>query len=169
MAKFLNRYNFNKKKIKGVSFKGQPEVCNQQLADEVEVKNLIKTYINDGPIDMPVARDLQFGDSTITYDDFKQYKDIIKQVSDDYNTLPVETQRKFGSVDRYVDYLSQAYAGNQDMIQKMQDSNIALSPVIGADVGASGSSSSSLSRSDSTISETSLNSNNNMVPQKGVN
>lgn len=167
MTKFNNIYNFNKKKIKGISFKGHPEVCNQQLSDEVDVKSMIKQYILDGPTDVPVVRDLTFGDATITYDDFKNYKDIIKQVADDYNSLPVDTQRQFGSVDRYVDYLSQAYAGNENMLQKMQNSNIALSPVKGADVGASGTPSSSLSRSDSKNFETNLNSTTGAVLQNG--
>lgn len=140
-------------KEKGTNFKGHKEVCNQQAAEEVEIKNLLYQY-EQGQIDqLPVVRPAQYNDVLLTPQSYEQAKELINSVEYDFYSLPVEEQRKFGNIQTYVADICKMANGDVNTINKYK---VNVSPlntsVDGTIQGAAGTTSSSISRSDSGIS-----------------
>lgn len=158
--KVYNRYN--PKPISfGLDFTGHEEVCNQQLAEQCEVRNIMEQYNNGLIRDLPAVRQPVYNSEFITPQSFEQAKAMVDSVKNDFCNLPAETQRRFGSVENYIQDMYKIAQGDNNTILKYRDCNIdkneigknAVSSELepNSDVNltdASGSSSSSISRSD---------------------
>lgn len=162
--KVYNRYN-SKPITDGLDFTGHEEVCNQQLAEECEVRTIMEQY-NSGLIqDLPAVRQPVYNSEFITPQSYEQAKAMVDQVKQDFFNLPPETQRKFGNIETYLTDMFKISQGDNLTMQKYQGCNIAsdefgknavssaTQPVADVDLAdASGSSSSSISRSDTKTS-----------------
>lgn len=162
--KFYNRYN--PKPIKDhTSFVGHPEVTNQQASDEVELIKMLNDFAEGNINELPVVREAVYNDVYITPQSFEEAKALIDKVNTDFYSLPKETQRKFGDVNKYVKELSLIAKGDSETLAKYGNFSV-VSPDLkeNQDVilqASSGISSSSISRGDSDIGSTNLKANNN--------
>lgn len=155
---FYNKYN--SKPIKdGTSFKGQPEVCNQQAAEECEISKLLYQFEAGEINELPVVREAQYNDQFITPQSFEEAKSMIDKVNNDFYSLPIETQRQFKDVKNYVSELHKMALGDVATLNKY--TNFSVSSPLKADVNSSssGNSSSSISRGDSEIGSTDVKAN----------
>lgn len=164
MAKiqFFNRYS-SKPISDGTSFVGDPEVCNQQAAEECEINRLLHQF-EAGEIDsLPVVRDSQYNDVLITPDSYQSAKAMIDKVSSDFYSLPVETQRQFGDIQTYVSDLAKISQGDVSTIEKYK--NFSVNSPVQPDVNSSssGTASSSISRGDSEISSSNVKASDTAV------
>lgn len=156
---FYNKYN--SKPIKdGTSFKGQPEVCNQQAAEECEISKLLYQFEAGEINELPVVREAQYNDMFITPQSFDEAQAMIDKVKSDFYSLPVETQRQFKDVKNYVSELHKMALGDTATLNKY--TNFSVSPIISeVDSSSSGRSSSSISRGDSEIGLSDIKATNN--------
>lgn len=158
MVKVFNRYN-SKPIDLGTDFTGHEEVCNQQLAEECEIRSIIEQYEAGKIQDLPAVRQPVYNDSFITPQTYDEALALVNGVKEDFFNLPVDLQRKFGDINTYIKDMFDISQGKSETIAKYQGFNIAnvnqssVSPELvqnsGTDFeGASGTSSSSISRSD---------------------
>lgn len=162
MAKieFYSRYT-ERKPLQSTDFKGHPEVCNQLIAEECEINKILHQF-EAGEIDtLPVSRDVVYNDMFVNPTTYFECKEFIDKVKNDYDTLPKDIQRQFGSFDRYINDLPKIASGDVTTLAKYPNF-LAKSPVqnvvTGSDLStSSGSSSSSISRSDSGITSSNVN------------
>lgn len=146
---FYNRYN-PKPLEKGTDFTGQEEVCNQLAAEECEINKLLNQYA-EGQIDeLPVVRDVQYNDVMITPQSYEDAIGLIKKVENDFYSLPKDVQRQFGDVKTYVSDITKISAGDSETLAKYGNFTVTSPLQNGAEFnGSAGTSSSSLSASDS--------------------
>lgn len=157
--KLFNRYS-PKPLSKGTDFSGRAEVCNQLMAEECEIKKLLYDYEKGVTSTLPVVRDAQYNDVMITPTSYEEAKAMVDKVNSDFFSLPADVQRQFGNIETYVSDLSKIANGDSATIAKYNKFSIS-SPLDGAQsIGASGTSSLSLSRSDSENSSSSLKPSN---------
>lgn len=166
MAKneFYSRYT-SRKPLQSTDFKGHPEVCNQLIAEECEINKILHQF-EAGEIDtLPVARDVVYNDMFVNPTTYFECKEFIDKVKNDYDTLPKDIQRQFGSFDKYINDLPKIASGDVTTLAKYPNF-LAKSPVqnvaTGSDLTASsGPTSSSISRSDSENGSPVVNNTNN--------
>lgn len=120
--KFHNRYN-SKPIGKGLDFTGHPEVCNQQLAEECEIRSIIDRFDNYQITDLPAVRTPVYNSEFITPTTFEDAKAMIKKVEQDFYSLPKDMQRQFGDLHTYVKDMYDISQGNQMTIAKYQHFN----------------------------------------------
>lgn len=160
-----NRYN-PKPFAKGIDFTGHDEVANQQMASECEIRTILERYVDGTSDELPVVREAVYNDQFITPQTYNDAKSLIDKVKHDFCSLPVETQRKFGDFDTYVKDVYAMSQGNSEVIAKYSNLNVPVSTSnndvvssVKTDTdlsGASGNSSSSLSRGDTNSDNTAL-------------
>lgn len=158
MVKVFNRYNPKPTNV-GTDFTGHEEVCNQQLAEECEIRTIIEQYEAGKIQDLPAVRQPVYNDAFITPQSYDEALSLVNGVKEDFYNLPVDLQRKFGDINTYLKDMFDISQGKSETIAKYQGFNIAnvnqtsVSPEIeqisGTDLsGASGTTSSSISGSD---------------------
>lgn len=162
MAKitFFNRYQ-PKPFEKGTDFSQHTEVCNQLAAEECEISKILHSFESGDISQLPVVREAQYNDVLITPKSFEDAKQLVDSVTNDFMSLPKDLQRQFGSIENYINDIGKIASGDETTLAKYSAfSNFSVkSPSSdGVIQNSSGSSSSSISRSDSENVSTSSNS-----------
>lgn len=121
--KFFNKYN-PKPIAKGLDFSGHEEVCNQQLATECEVRNIMAQFEAGKITDLPAVRQPEYNSEFITPQSFLEAKNMIKSVENDFYSLPKELQRQFGDINTYIKDLYDISQGKSETIAKYQQFNL---------------------------------------------
>lgn len=86
----------------GLDFTGMDEVCNQQLAEECEIRNIISQFEAGKIQDLPAVRQPLYNDQFITPKSFEEAKNLVEKVKNDFYSLPVDVQRQFGDFNGYL-------------------------------------------------------------------
>lgn len=154
MAKttFHNRYN-PKEITQGLDFTNHAEVCNQQLAEECEIRSIIEQFETGKISDLPAVRQPVYNDKFITPQTYDEALALIESVKTDFYNLPVETQRKFGDIQNYISDMYKIANGDSATLTKYNGYNVgqevSVSQTESVSVpDTSDTSSSSLSRGD---------------------